>query len=422
MKHFAILLSGVLFLYFSVQNGLSIEASKNEDIITRTLYMQKPREPIPSYLSERALPRKIQNNSEDWLQHYKNLLQNWNSERLRSQSTSEDDESDDQSESVEQESHIQYPLPTVVTKYVSPDTKNVFYLIGKGRKPTEAPQPQRSTWAYAESSTTTTTTSGTTPRSTSRGTPTSTTTASDIFSTISEAIRSTTSTSTTSTPEVNKQIGSSSTTSANDELLKLPRRTQILDGSMITPEMAGGAALFLTSLLGTFLPVFDSDSEVADPSESRNTDENKVTGSASSADRKLRPVAPNVKTGYAQVARYQGPRQRRRDPNREDHLRDTQNPAHSVRKFCDEAIDTMEEGLRFENSLSDEALHGLFWELVRRHGIPLSDKLRESVVDNGGHAQQIAVILDALCRSYQDNNPNAAVTVSSEKSKYVKNL
>ena len=108
-----------------------------------------------------------------------------------------------------------------------------------------------------------------------------------------------------------------------------------------------------------------------------------------------------------------GPRQRRRDPNREDHLRDTQNPAHSVRKFCDEAIDTMEEGLRFENSLSDEALHGLFWELVRRHGIPLSDELRESVVDNGGHAQQIAVILDALCRSYQDNaaNPNA-LTVS----------
>ena len=80
MKHFGILLSGVLFLYFSVQNGLSVEANKNEDIITRTLYMQKPREPIPSYLSERALPRKIQNNSEDWLQHYKNLLQNWNSE------------------------------------------------------------------------------------------------------------------------------------------------------------------------------------------------------------------------------------------------------------------------------------------------------------------------------------------------------
>ena len=303
MKRF-ILLSGVLFLCFYVQNGLceAVSEAKNEEIITRTLYMQKPREPIPSYLSERALPRKIQNNSEDWLQHYKNLLQNWNSERLRSQSTSEDDENGDQSESVQQESHIQYPLPTVVTKYVSPDTKNVFYLIGKGRKPTEAPQPQRSTWAYAESSTTT---SGTTPRSTSRRTPTSTT-ASDIFSTISEAIRSTTSTSTTSTPEVNNQIGSSSTTSANDELLKLPRRTQILDGSMITPEMAGGAALFLTSLLGTFLPVFDSDSEVADPSESRNSDENKVTGSASSADRKLRPVAPNVKTGYAQVARYQG--------------------------------------------------------------------------------------------------------------------
>merc|ERR1719433_1209778 len=104
MKQFGILLSGFLFLYFSVQNGLSVEANKNEDIITRTLYMQKPREPIPSYLSERALPRKIQNNSEDWLQHYKNLLQNWNSERLRSQSTSEDDESNNQSESVEQES------------------------------------------------------------------------------------------------------------------------------------------------------------------------------------------------------------------------------------------------------------------------------------------------------------------------------
>ena len=43
----------------------------------------------------------------------------------------------------------------------------------------------------------------------------------------------------------------------------------------------------------------------------------------------------------------------------------------------------------------------------------LSDELRESVVDNGGHAQQIAVILDALCRSYQDNNANPnAVTVS----------
>ena len=67
---------------------------------------------------------------------------------------------------------------------------------------------------------------------------------------------------------------------------------------MITPEMAGGAALFLTSLLGTFLPVFDSSE---DPSESRKTDENKVAEAAS-----LRPAAPNVKTGYAQVARYQG--------------------------------------------------------------------------------------------------------------------
>ena len=56
------------------------------------------------------------------------------------------------------------------------------------------------------------------------------------------------------------------------------------------------------------------------------SDENKVEVAL------LRPVAPNVKPRYAQVARYQGPRQRRRDPNREDHLRDTQNPAHSVRK------------------------------------------------------------------------------------------
>ena len=67
----------------------------------------------------------------------------------------------------------------------------------------------------------------------------------------------------------------------------------------------------------------------------------------------------------------------------------------------------MEEGLRFENSLSDEALHALFWDLVQRHGIPLSDELRESAVDNGGHAQQIAVILDALCRSYQEATETA---------------
>ena len=114
-----ILLSGVLFLYLSVQNVGLIEAvseaNKNEDeIITRTLYMQKPREPIPSYLSERALPRKIQN-SEDWLQHYKNLLQNWNSERLRSQSAaSEDGTGSDLGGQIqsEYESHIEQPLPT----------------------------------------------------------------------------------------------------------------------------------------------------------------------------------------------------------------------------------------------------------------------------------------------------------------------
>ena len=54
MKRF-ILLSGVLFLCFYVQNGLceAVSEAKNEEIITRTLYMQKPREPIPSYLSER---------------------------------------------------------------------------------------------------------------------------------------------------------------------------------------------------------------------------------------------------------------------------------------------------------------------------------------------------------------------------------
>ena len=44
---------------------------------------------------------------------------------------------------------------------------------------------------------------------------------------------------------------------------------------------------------------------------------------------------------------------------------------------------------------------------VQRHGIPLSDELRESAVDNGGHAQQIAVILDALCRSYQEATETA---------------
>ena len=367
-KCFVLLKLALVFHYF--QNGL---CDDDEDLIKRTLYKQVPQEPVPSYLSERALPRKIQN-SEDWLHHYKSLLSQWNSQRQASE--------DGDGGQSENESQIQQPLPTTVTKYVSPDTKNVFYLIGKGPKPTEAPSysrppPSSSTWQPIKSTTN----------------PPKTTSATEIFSTIKEALSSTTTATTPSSP--------------SSEASKAPRRTQVIDGSLITPEMAGGAALFLTSLLGTFLPVFDSDK--VDPSESRESNTNMVMAS-------LRPP-PNVRTGYAQVARYQGPRQRRREPNRVDHmdskssdhteerenyLRETQNPVHSVRQFCEQAIDTMEEGLRFENSLSDEALHALFWDLVRRHGIPLSDELRESVAENGGHAQQIAVILDALCRNYQD--------------------
>ena len=275
----------LVFLLYYFQSSLG-EAS--DEIIKRTLYKQIPQDPVPPYLSERALPapRKIQN-SEDWLQHYKTLLQQWNSQ----QSVTSDDlggqhYSDD-------ESQIQQPLPTVVTKYVSPETKNVFYLIGKGRQPTEAPkqtQPQRS---------------ANTIKSTIEAVETTTnipeTTASEIYTTIKKAITSTTS-------------ATSESSTVSSEVQKLPRKTSVIDGNLITPEMAGGAALFLTSLLGTFLPVFDS---AKDPSESRDSNANMQMTSIAS----LRPQ-PNVKTGYAQVARYQGPRQRRREsPNRDIHLR-----------------------------------------------------------------------------------------------------
>ena len=278
----------LVFLLYYFQSSLG-EAS--EEIIKRTLYKQIPQDPVPPYLSERALPapRKIQN-SEDWLQHYKTLLQQWNSQQ---QSVTSDDLGGQHYSN--DESQIQQPLPTVVTKYVSPETKNVFYLIGKGRQPTEAPkqtQPQRS---------------ANTIKSTIESVEESTTkipetTASEIYTTIKKAITSTTSAT------------SESPTISSEAVQKLPRKTSVIDGNLITPEMAGGAALFLTSLLGTFLPVFDS---AKDPSESRDSNANMQMTSIAS----LRPQ-PNVKTGYAQVARYQGPRQRRREsPNRDIHLR-----------------------------------------------------------------------------------------------------
>ena len=278
----------LVFLLYYFQSSLG-EAS--EEIIKRTLYKQIPQDPVPPYLSERALPapRKIQN-SEDWLQHYKTLLQQWNSQQ---QSVTSDDLGGQHYSN--DESQIQQPLPTVVTKYVSPETKNVFYLIGKGRQPTEAPkqaQPQRSANTIKSTIEAVEETTTKIPE----------TTASEIYTTIKKAITSTTSAT------------SESPTISSEAVQKLPRKTSVIDGNLITPEMAGGAALFLTSLLGTFLPVFDS---AKDPSESRDSNANMQMTSIAS----LRPQ-PNVKTGYAQVARYQGPRQRRREsPNRDIHLR-----------------------------------------------------------------------------------------------------
>ena len=63
----------ILLLYASSSNAAS-------EVIKRQLYRQEPQTPIPRFLSEtgRALPRNIE--SEDWLQHYKALLSQWNEE------------------------------------------------------------------------------------------------------------------------------------------------------------------------------------------------------------------------------------------------------------------------------------------------------------------------------------------------------
>ena len=144
---------------------------------------------------------------------------------------------------------------------------------------------------------------------------------------------------------------------------------------------------------------------------------------------------PDVRTGYAQVARYQqspidandaldagGPRQRRREPSRESYgtnqalIDESETTAYGVdsfglaeasvdnamgqvTEFCNEAVDIIGAGLSYDGGLiSDEQLHGIFWQVVEKHGIPLSPQLKDSVEDDGGHAQQIATILDALCR------------------------
>lgn len=244
-------------------------------------------------------------NSEEsnWLHHYKSLLQQWNAEAKRGQSRPE-----------EVEPQI---LPTVVTKVVSPDN-SVSYLIGKGANITPRPQ-QPLTSASVSTSTE------------------PSTTATLLFTSIQNALATT---STTSEASV-----ASEGVEAKEDITGL-----------ITPGMAKGAAIFLTSLLGSFLPVFDS---------------TKQPHTASEAAKSLEGPLPSVKTGYAQVAYNNSPRQRRKSGNA---LESEQQP--QIGPFCDEAIEAMTIGLRYENSLSDEELHAIFWELVTQYGIPLSDELR----------------------------------------------
>ena len=72
-----------------------------------------------------------------------------------------------------------------------------------------------------------------------------------------------------------------------------------------------------------------------------------------------------------------------------------------VTAFCNEAVEIIGAGLNYDGGLiSDEQLHGVFWQIVEKHGIPLSSELRDSAEEDGGHAQQIAIILDALCRDH----------------------
>ena len=366
-------------LHFWIILLLYASSSAASEVIKRQLYRQEPQTPIPRFLSEngRALPRKIE--SEDWLQHYKALLSQWNEENNQNSNQ----------EKVQEEESLH---PSVVSKIVSPQTKSVSYLISSKNRPriTKPPKLNPNSPNFYQTSPT----SPRTPKltSTSPRTPRTTSTSPKTPKTTSTTPRSTSTTSAPTSTSVlfstlKNAISTKSTTSKPQE-----------NNFEITPGMAQGAAIFLTSLLGTFLPsAFD-----LNKSEARL--------------QKVNP--PSVQSGYAQVVN-QGPRKRRRDPSIEDDTllgrsSSIDNAMGQVTAFCDEAIDVVSEGLQYENALSDQELHSLFWNVVNQHGIPLSQDLRDSVSgdqDQGGHAQQIAVILDALCRDQLEQTTTPSINV-----------
>ncbi len=137
-----------------------------EEILKRTLFKQEPQTQIPSFLSEngRALPRKIQSNSgTDWLLKYKTLLQQWSQER--------------QMEKIKQETQFQQTEPTVLSTFVSPETKAVSYLISGPRASTTTITTRRPT--------------DTTTRYVPDTTPRSSTTSSLLFTTLENALSTT---------------------------------------------------------------------------------------------------------------------------------------------------------------------------------------------------------------------------------------
>ena len=265
-----------------------IETALVGEVIKRTLHRQEPQTPIPSFLSEngRALPRKIQSNSDssvDWLHGYKALLEQWSQERLQKEAEAKEIGAGDS------DADSSWPQsPTVVNKFVSPDTKAVSYLISAAKTPptttisttllpassttstaitsTKTQRPWRpSTSIVYETATTTPPATSTTQESTSRS-PTTTL----LFTTVKNAIAASKIENEVAEPKEGEEDGL---------------------GSLISPNMAKGAAIFLTSLLGTFLPTFDSTHSPA--SDDARSGPNIIEG----------PPA-EVRTGYAQVARY----------------------------------------------------------------------------------------------------------------------
>ena len=410
-------------LQFCLLLQITVQVTKTAsvgEVIKRTLYKQEPHTEIPRILSEngRSLPRKIHGNNSDWLLHYKSLLEQWSQDRNNKVVGNYDHSGP----------FLEPPSPTVVNKFVSPDSKTVSYLISKAA----AADPPSTTVSKKtiRPRTTIQTTSETTPTqqfydpTTQKTTQTQETSSSTnlLFTTVKNAITSNIKVTSTSTE-------ATTALPTNDKAASKIENDNPVSGLISSDLAAKGAAIFLTSLLGTFLPpVFEgSNNEKDDQPRAALPAAEALIGGRRQPH--LPRLPPKVKTGYAQVARYQGPpRQRRREPPTRESFTvspldlnesgdsdelltnfeilggkneaSIDNAMGQVTNFCSEAIEVIGESLNYDDGLiSDEQLHSLFWQIVAKHGIPLSDELKDSVEEeNGGYAQQVATILDALCR------------------------